>query len=76
MCGNHGTPLHAASYKGHLDAASLLLSHGVDVNTTNELKRTALCSAYDDGHRDIMRLFPEHGAEMDVHCDFAELLLH
>ena len=41
-CCNRGIPLHASSYKGQLNAASILLSHGVGVNTTNKLKRTAL----------------------------------
>ena len=41
-CGRHwhGTPLHGASYEGHLNAARVLLTHGADVNATNELKRT------------------------------------
>jgi hypothetical protein len=30
-CGTHGSPLHAASRKGHLDAVSLSLDHGADV---------------------------------------------
>jgi ankyrin repeat protein len=65
-CGNYGTPLHAASYEGHLDAARILLAHGVDVNTTNEEKKTPLCSAYDGRHLDAMRLLLEHGADVDV----------
>ena len=76
-CGRHGTPLHAALYKGHLDAASVLLAHGVDVNTTNEYNRTPLCSAYNDGHLNVMRfLLEEHGADVDVHYDRFGLLSH
>ena len=74
-CGNHGTLLHAASYKGHLDVVRLLLAHGVDVNTTtNEI--TPLCSAYDGEHLDVMRLLLEHGADVDVYYDDAGLLVH
>ena len=75
-CGRHGTPLHAASYKGQLDAARVLLAHGVDVNTTNERKQTPLCSAYDGGHLDTMRLLIEHGADVDVLYNDDEHILH
>ena len=75
-CGNQGSPLHAASYKGHIDDARLLLAHGVDVNTTNKSKRTPLCSAYDGGHLDAMRLLIEHGAEVDVYYDGGGPLSH
>jgi ankyrin repeat protein len=75
-CGKHETPLHAASYKGHLDAARVLLAHGADVNTTNTSKKTPLCSAYDGGHLDAMRLLLEHGADVDVYYDEVGLLSH
>ena len=75
-CGHRGTPLHAASYKGHLDDARLLLAHGVDVNTPNSDKKTPLCSAYDGGHLDVMRLLLDHGADVDVHYDGAGPLSH
>jgi ankyrin repeat protein len=75
-CGYHGTPLHAASYNGHLDAVRVLLAHGVALNATNKDKKTPLCSAYDGGHLDIMRLLLEHGADVDVHYDGIGLLSH
>ena len=77
-CGNHGSPLHAASYEGHLDVARLLLAHRVDINMTNNSKRTPLCSAYDGGHLDAMRLLLEHGADVDAYYDYdvARHLLH
>ena len=74
-CGNHGTPLHAASYKGHLDVVRLLLAHGVDVNATAH-KITPLCSAYDGEHLDVMRLLLEHGADVDVYYDAVGFLFH
>ena len=74
-CGNHGTPLHAASFKGHLDAARLLLAHGVNVNTTNKYDRTPLFSACNGGHLDAMRLLLEHGANVDFNFRIG-LLLH
>jgi ankyrin repeat protein len=75
-CGHHGTPLHAASYKGHLDAVRVLLAHGVALNATNEDKKTPLCSAYGGGHLNIMRLLLEHGADVDVHYDGIGFLSH
>jgi len=75
-CGRRGSPLHAASFKGHLDAVRVLLTHGVDVNTTNESKKPALCSAYDGGHLDVIRLLLEHGAEADVFHGVLGFILH
>jgi ankyrin repeat protein len=75
-CGNNGTPLHVASYKGQLDAARLLLALGADLNTTTKTKRTPLCSAYAGKHLDVMRLLLEHGADVDVYYDHAGLLSH
>jgi ankyrin repeat protein len=64
-CGYHGTPLHAASYEGHFNAARLLLTHGVDINALNTRYKTPLCSAYDGRQLDMMRLLLEHGANVD-----------
>ncbi|KAH9985052.1 hypothetical protein BJV74DRAFT_580313 [Russula compacta] len=69
-CGRHGTPLHAASYRGHLDAVILLLDHGADLNmAAHEGTKTPLCSAYDGKHLEVMRLLLERGADVDVEYD-------
>ena len=65
-CGRHGTPLHAASYGGHLDFVRLLLDHGADVNAKSERKGTPLCSAYDGGQVGVMRLLLGRGARADA----------
>jgi Ankyrin repeats (3 copies)/Ankyrin repeat len=75
-CGMRGTPLHAASHKGHLEAARLLLALGADVNTINGDKKTPLCLAYDGGHLEVMRLLLKHGADMDVQYGGAGPLTH
>ena len=77
-CGYHGSPLHAASSKGHLDAARVLLANGVDVNTTNEDGETPLHSAYAGGHLDVMRLLLEHEADVNAHYNYVDdgTLLH
>ncbi|KAI0286400.1 hypothetical protein BC826DRAFT_90964 [Russula brevipes] len=75
-CGDHGTPLHAASYGGHLDAVRLLLDHGANVNATNGLKKTPLCSAHNGGHLQVMRLLLERGADVDARYNPWGLVLH
>jgi ankyrin repeat protein len=72
-----GSPLHAASYEGHLDIARFLLDLGADPNATNEsMRRTPLCAAYDGGHPEVMRLLLERGAVADVWHSGDERLLH
>ena len=71
--GYHGTPLRAASNKGHIDVVRVLLDHGADVNTIDK-KNTPLCLAYDGGHLEIMQLLLEHGADVDA-WDNSDLLL-
>jgi len=69
-CGRHGTPLRAASYMGHIDAARVLLDHGADVNT-NTFGETPLGSAYFGGHGDVIQLLLERGANPDVEYGFS-----
>ena len=73
--GSHGTPLGAASYKGHIDVVRVLLDHGAKVNTIDKMK-TPLNSACFGGHLDIMRLLLEHGADVDVGDDSGDLVSH
>ena len=75
-CGVRGSPLHAASYKGHLDVVSLLIGHGADLNMANESDRTPLCEAYDGGHLKVMRLLLDRGASPDTRYDMFGLLTH
>ena len=73
--GNHGTPLRAASYSGHIDVVRVLLDHGANVNTIDK-KKTPLYSAYRGGYLKIMRLLLEHGSDADVWYDSTDLVLH
>ena len=75
-CGAHGSPLHAASSKGYLNAASALLEHGADVKMTRRYNNTPLSNAYDAGHLELMRLLLEHGADPDMEYGKFELLTH
>jgi len=75
-CGYHGSPLHAASRNGHLDAMTLLLDSGANVNMTNEYERTPLGAAYYGRHLEAMRLLLERGAVVDLPYDWNGSLVH
>ena len=75
-CGYHGSPLHAASRNGHVDAVTLLLDSGANVNMTNEDKGTPLRAAYVGRHLEAMRLLLERGAVVDVPYDWIGSLAH
>ena len=75
-CDYRGIPLHAASRRGHLDAARVLLAHGSDVNNISKIVYSPLCSAYDGGQLEVMRLLLEHGADVDVYRGSQGHLLH
>ena len=75
-CGRYGTPLHAASFKGHPDAARLLLDHGADVNSTcgGEVPLRIACRGR---HLNIMDLLLKRGAKVDIRDDdYIGTILH
>ena len=74
--GHLGTPLNAASYKGHIDVVRVLIDHGANVNTTDKDNRTPLNSAYRGKHLEIMRLLLEHGADVNISHGTVGLILH
>ena len=65
-----GTPLHSASFKGHLPVVRYLLRHGVDANVRDSGKDTPLLLASWEGHRDIVQCLLEHGAVVDSRDQF------
>ena len=73
--GYHGTPLRAASYKGHIDVVRVLLDHGANVNTSDK-KNTPLISAYHGRHLEIMRLLLGNGADVDAPDDLDDSVLN
>jgi ankyrin repeat protein len=73
--GYHGTPLHAASYRGHRDAALVLLASGADVNAKAN-DTTPLHAAYYGGHLEAMRSLLQHGADVNARDTLHDTLLH
>ena len=61
------TPLHCATWKGHLDMVTLLLKAGADVNAVNENEHwgtTPLHAAAHANQAAIARLLLDHGANV------------
>ena len=58
----HTTPLHAASSRGSLEAARLLLSHGAKVDVKDKKGRTPLQVAASNVRDELTKLLVEHGA--------------
>ena len=63
------TPLQYAAYRGHLDAAVLLLDAGARVDDRNGGGSTALHWAAYSGHIDICKLLLSRGASLNVRND-------
>jgi hypothetical protein len=74
--GSHMTPLHAASIKGHLEVASLLLENGADINSRDHVGRVPLHRVSQGGQLimvesslSIARLLVKFGADVNVTDD-------
>jgi ankyrin repeat protein len=81
--GSHRTALHAASVKGHLEVASLLLENGADPNSRDDLGRAPLHRLSHGGplvmaqsSLDVARLLINSGADVSVIDDEGETPLH
>jgi ankyrin repeat protein len=76
-CGEHGSPLHAASYGGHLEVARLLLENGANFNLEDDRGKTPLVAAYGgNDNLEAMRLLLKHGATTDILYNNLWLILH
>lgn len=71
--GSHPTPLHAASLKGHVQVASLLLENGADTNARDNLSRVPLHRLSQSGQLvmkgsllEIPWLLVDSGADVNV----------
>jgi hypothetical protein len=80
--GSHTTPLHAASVKGHLDVAALLLRNGADPDCRDHLGRVALHRVSQGGQLvmtksslEIARLLVNSGADASGKTSFPNVTL-
>ena len=64
--GRYGTPLHAASAKGHVNVTRLLLEHGANVNSRGLYHHTPLHLSTHHGFTDTMQLLINWGADPDA----------
>ncbi|MEY9722791.1 ankyrin repeat domain-containing protein [Sinorhizobium fredii] len=69
-------PLHDAARKGDLDEISQLLSQGVDVNTRDESRETALIEAALSGQTRIAAFLIEANADIEARNDRGFTALH
>jgi len=76
--GYHGTPLHAASYKGHNDVVLALLQADSDSKMVDKKvdNKTPLHAAYYGRQPKIMELLLDKGAEVDATGALGNTLLH
>ncbi|KAJ3870633.1 ankyrin repeat-containing domain protein, partial [Lentinula edodes] len=64
--GAYGTPLQAASFKGHEHIVKLLLKNGAKVNAQGDRYGNALQAASLQRHEDIVKLLLENGADVNA----------
>ena len=74
--GRHGTPLHAASHKGHVGVARILIDNRANVNATNRYRKSPLSMAYDAKHDDVIKLLLDRGVNVEGLFDYRGRLLH
>ena len=71
------TPLHDASYRGHLQICRVLLQHDAPVDSRNSIGWTPLHLASEKGHHEVARLLLEFHADLNVvETDFEYTPLH
>ncbi|XP_022789150.1 serine/threonine-protein phosphatase 6 regulatory ankyrin repeat subunit B-like [Stylophora pistillata] len=59
------TMLHAAAHAGHLNVVHFLLSNGAIINTVNEVNLTALQTAAEKGHVEVVKALHKAGGVAD-----------
>jgi ankyrin repeat protein len=63
---NDNSLLHFASYYGHLNVVSALISKGSNVNARNDDQRSPLHNASLNGYLDVVNTLIASGAEVDA----------
>jgi hypothetical protein len=57
-----GSALHVAAHSNNRTATKILLSHGADVDSLNDDRKTPLHIAAEEGHSEIVSVLLDHGA--------------
>jgi hypothetical protein len=73
---NNLTALHLATAKRLNDITGILLTHGADIESLNDLGETPLQKAASSGHRDIVQLLLDNKANTEVIDEFGRTPLH
>ena len=74
--GHHGTPLHAASYMGHIDTARVLIGRMEDVDIANKDHESPLHAAFYGGKQASMQLLLENKATVNSEDILGNTPLH
>ncbi|KAI1212174.1 uncharacterized protein F4807DRAFT_361418 [Annulohypoxylon truncatum] len=64
--GLYGNALQAASYKGHINVANLLVDYGADINAEGGKFGNALQAAVTKRHANIVRMLLAHGVHINA----------
>jgi hypothetical protein len=74
--GYHGTALHEASSRGHVELARMLIERGADVNIQDKYRSTPSHLALEDGHVELVLMLIERGADVNAQDEDGFTLLH
>ncbi|KAH9031156.1 hypothetical protein EDB85DRAFT_1385129 [Lactarius pseudohatsudake] len=74
--GGRGAALHAASARGHIKVAQVILERDGDVDVRGRYQRTPLQFAALEGHLEMGRFLLDHGADVDSRQDDLWTPLH
>lgn len=74
--GHYGTPLHAATSRGHVDISSLLIDHLPDVDFRGIWGQTPLHCAARQGYMEIGQQLLSHGANVNAQDEEGWTPLH
>jgi ankyrin repeat protein len=64
--------LHLAAIRGDIEAATILLDMGLDINAQGDLGSTALHYAIRHGRRPVAEMLMQRGAAQDVADEFGQ----
>ncbi|XP_067652079.1 putative ankyrin repeat protein RF_0381 [Haliotis asinina] len=76
-CASGSNILHLACSRGRLEVVKYILSQNiVDINSRGLKKKTPVMNAAESGHKDVVELLVEKGANLSLACDTGSNILH